>query len=438
MSKDGQAACNDAPRSGAQGPCPKSGKKEYASTVEKGTEFEIQVAELFRSYGYKVTHDITLVGKSGAPHQIDVLAEYAAPLHATRIAVEAKAYSHNVVKDVIMKLANIRDDLGVERAVLATTKEFTSGALTTAAQYGFLDMWNGDKVNELMADRGIDTSGMGLMGAAKRFIPDKARAKRVRRNAAKSARRRSGGMLFRRGMPKERMAGVSLVSYPYLDVAVQTRMARVEKTGWWWRRKESVMRTVVDHVTLDGRTGALVDFAKNEMSYQYSYLGSVGRDEMAMLKQAAGRPTFGRNEIILSELSPGAANAVLLRLASRGIIKQVNEKPARYALRVPVPTRPSSVTGIDRPYGSRMGYENPGNRMIGLRVPVGSIEEGLGKIWTGCKVVSAEQVYYPYYDVRYESSDGGRRNEMVDGVTGRPQKYLAEAMAEDDQSLPAV
>ena len=406
-----------------------SDKKEYASTVEQGTEFELRVAELFRSYGYKVSHNVTLKGKtSGVSHQIDVLAEYEAPLHTTKIVVEAKAYSHNVNKDIVMKLKDIRNDLGIEKAVLATTKEFSSGALQTAEQYPFLEMWNGDKINELMANRGIDTSEMGLLGADKRFIMNRVKSKRVRGAAVKSAKKRSGGMLFGRGRPKERVARIEPVCYPYLDVSIQTHVSKVEKTGW--RKKALMTRTVVNHVTLDGRTGVLVDFIKKGISYRYSYLGAVNKDEMAVLKQAAGKSTFGKNEIVLAELSSSAANAAMLKLTSRGIIKQVSEKPAKYALRAPVPASPGSLVGIDKPYGNSMMDANPGNRIIGLLVSIGSIEERLGKIWPGCKMISAEQVYYPYYDVRYEMSDGGKRNEMIDGITGRPQKYLAEVMSE--------
>ena len=63
---------------------------------------------LLKAYGYAVTHNVTLTGKSGNAHQIDVLAEYACPLHTSRLIVEAKAYEHHVGKDVVMKLVSIR------------------------------------------------------------------------------------------------------------------------------------------------------------------------------------------------------------------------------------------------------------------------------------------------------------------------------------------
>ena len=402
-------------------------KKEYSSTVEKGTEFELEVAKLFESYGYNVSHNVVLKGKkSGVKHQIDVFAEYPAPLHTTKIIVEAKAYSHPVVKDIVMKLENIRDDIGIDKAILATTIEFTSGAKQTAEQYPLLELWNGDKIDELMSKKGMDTSDMGLLGAEKRFVISKVNPKSINKYATKSAKKRSGGFLFGRGRPKETVASVELVCWPYLDVSVQTRVSRVEKTGW--RKKESVVRTMAYHVTMDGRTGALVHFGKKGVSYRFAYLGSLNKDEMAILRQAVGKPTFGKNELILAEVSPSAANAAILKMSSRGIMKQVREKPARYSLLAPVPKTPNSLIGIDKVYGGNMLDTNPGNRIIGLQASTGMINERLNMVWPGCKVISTEQVYYPYYYVLYETSDGDRRNEMLDGITGKPQKYLARVV----------
>ena len=403
-------------------------KRQYSSTVEKGTEFELQVAGLLKAYGYAVTHNVTLTGKSGNAHQIDVLAEYACPLHTSRLIVEAKAYEHHVGKDVVMKLVSIRADLGMDRAVLATTTGFAAGALIEARQHGNLDMWDGDAINKFMAKRGVDARDTGIKGTARRFVLGKMTTRRVRRRAAKSAKSRSGGRIFGRGRPKEHVALAEPVLYPYLDVSVQTRVTKIEKTGW--RRRGPVTRTVVNHVTLDGRTGVLVDAAKGALSYRHSYLGALGKDELAILRRVAGCRAFGRDEMVDAGLSPAEANTALLNLARRGTVRQVGEEPARYALREPFPASPGAVAGIEMPHGRSMTDVNPGNRMIDVRVQAGSIQEMLERYWGRCTVVSVEQVYYPYYDVRYEASDGSRRNEVIDGITGRPQEYLADVMAE--------
>ena len=407
-------------------------KKQYTSTTEKGTEFEIKIADLFKQYGYDVTHNVVLKGKkSGVSHQIDVLAEYVCPLHRNKIIIEAKAYSHHVSKDVVMKLENIRDDIGIGMAILATTTEFASGAEKTALQYPLLELWNGDKINELVSKKSSLT--IDVPGAEKRFVISKLNPKKVQRRAAKIAKKHSGGVLFGRGRSKERVASIDLICYPYLDVSVQSRTSKLEKVGW--RKKEMVTRTVVNHVTIDGKTGSLVDFAgkqgrkKGIISYQYAYLNTTTADEMSVLGQAAGKETFGNDEVILAGLTSGTANAVMLRLSSRGIIKQVREKPSvKYSKLVPIPQTPASIIGIDRIYGNDMLDSNPGNTVIPISIQLGGIESALRRIWPDCRVISTEQVYYPYYHVQYQSDNGDRRNEVIDAITGLNQEYLADVM----------
>ena len=72
------------------------------SALEKGTGFELKLAELFKNNGYLVTHNVKLTGKSGATHQIDILAQFKAPLHTSTVIIEAKSYSANIDKDIIM------------------------------------------------------------------------------------------------------------------------------------------------------------------------------------------------------------------------------------------------------------------------------------------------------------------------------------------------
>ena len=62
------------------------------SSVDRGTKFELTVAGILHAKGYSVKHNVNMIGKSGAAHQIDVLAEYKCPLHTDRIIVETKNY----------------------------------------------------------------------------------------------------------------------------------------------------------------------------------------------------------------------------------------------------------------------------------------------------------------------------------------------------------
>lgn len=68
------------------------------STYEKGAELEKSVARLFAHKGYEVKHDVKFQGRSGVEHQIDVYAEYKAPLHISKIIVECKAHDRPIDK----------------------------------------------------------------------------------------------------------------------------------------------------------------------------------------------------------------------------------------------------------------------------------------------------------------------------------------------------
>src|SRR3990170_1275738 len=103
------------------------------TTYEKGLAFELKLAELFKKMGYDVIHDIKKVGRSGAEHQIDVLAEYRYPLHTSKVIIEAKSYDRPIDKDRVMKLIQIVNDLGADRGIVVTTSYFTPEAIKTAS-----------------------------------------------------------------------------------------------------------------------------------------------------------------------------------------------------------------------------------------------------------------------------------------------------------------
>ena len=135
------------------------------STVEKGTSLEADIAELFRRSGYAVEHNARIKGRSGAAHQIDVLASYDAPFHKSTVLIEAKNHRSNIDKDTVMKLAAIRDDLSAGHAILATTSGFTPGALKTASVHGNLDLWDGQKTAALLGGmRSGEGDGPGRQG----------------------------------------------------------------------------------------------------------------------------------------------------------------------------------------------------------------------------------------------------------------------------------
>ena len=118
---------------------------------EKGTKLEKLVTKILEAQGYKVSHDVRLVGKSGVRHQIDVYAEYEGPLHKTRIIVECKAYGQPVGKEIIQKLIQEIEDLGVEKGILATTSRFTRDAIELAKGFP-IELWDEHKLAGLVQE----------------------------------------------------------------------------------------------------------------------------------------------------------------------------------------------------------------------------------------------------------------------------------------------
>lgn len=121
---------------------------------ERAVELELRVAELFKNRGYEARHNVWLKGRSGVKHQIDVYAVYRAPLHVDRIVVECKAYGRPVDKDRVMKLAQVVQDLGVEKGILVTTSRFTSAAIATARGLN-IDLWDAATLARMLSSAGL-------------------------------------------------------------------------------------------------------------------------------------------------------------------------------------------------------------------------------------------------------------------------------------------
>lgn len=115
---------------------------------KKGLELEKLIATLFKTNGYDTQHNVNLTGSSGVQHQIDVYAEYKAPLHTSRVIIECKSHNNPINKDAVIKL-NHEEDLRVDRGILVTTSYFTPDAISTARN-SRVDLWDSTKLKELL------------------------------------------------------------------------------------------------------------------------------------------------------------------------------------------------------------------------------------------------------------------------------------------------
>lgn len=73
-----------------------------------------------------------VIGKSSVEHQIDVLTSHSDGLHIYKTIVECKYWDKNVNKDIIMKVAEIVEDTGLNKGVIVSKNGFTPDAISFA------------------------------------------------------------------------------------------------------------------------------------------------------------------------------------------------------------------------------------------------------------------------------------------------------------------
>ncbi|MBT0562333.1 restriction endonuclease [Riemerella anatipestifer] len=73
-----------------------------------------------------------VTGKSTVVHQIDVLTSHSDGLHSYKTAVECKYWEQTINKDIIMKVAEIVEDAGLNKGVIVSKNGFTPDAISFA------------------------------------------------------------------------------------------------------------------------------------------------------------------------------------------------------------------------------------------------------------------------------------------------------------------
>lgn len=105
------------------------------------TQYELLVAELHQALinadGVKtisVAHDKTIVGKSGATHQIDVYWEFELGGALYKTCIECKQFNSKVKKLHVAALSAVVEDIGGATGIFATTIGYQKGAILLAQQ----------------------------------------------------------------------------------------------------------------------------------------------------------------------------------------------------------------------------------------------------------------------------------------------------------------
>jgi hypothetical protein len=76
--------------------------------------------------------DCKVKGKSGVDHQIDVMTSHTDGIHTYKTAIECKYWKESVNKDIIMKVAEVIEDSGINKGVIVSKCGFTQDAVNFA------------------------------------------------------------------------------------------------------------------------------------------------------------------------------------------------------------------------------------------------------------------------------------------------------------------
>jgi len=379
-------------------------------SYDKGLELEKLIAQLFRSKGYDVMHNVKLKGRSGVEHQIDVYAEYKCPLHLSRIIIECKAYDKPINKDIVMKLVQEVLDLGVDRGILATTSYFTPDAVSSANGYN-VDLWDYNKLTGLLG--GIELSSVEAVGNVFHIEPrlSSEESKRVVEKRVKG--------LLRKGEVLELVT----VFYPYYEFDCDVAITEIKGM----LRKKSEVKIVKAKLTVDACINALVSAHGEGVRLILRVPRTISDEESEAFKLLLRleRTTVASLASLLT-CSEAKARKILQGLTARGLAKQVKVgRQIQYEAGVYIP-HPSALAGISRLYELKNG-EPVGEKLLPPSVSVNDAERMLETIWD-VKINDYRLVYYPYHI--WKTYEEGKEGVVaVDALTGNVNEFVGKLLA---------
>lgn len=118
------------------------------------------MASYFRLNGYQAETNVRLEGKSGAVHEIDVLAKRVDGITAFTVAVECKAWASPIEKDVVSKLSMIIADLGLNKGIIVSLDGWRTGAEKSALQEG-IELWGPEELSQRLGQVALAELGSG-------------------------------------------------------------------------------------------------------------------------------------------------------------------------------------------------------------------------------------------------------------------------------------
>jgi hypothetical protein len=133
------------------------------SAAERGRRLEQDIGAFFQRNGYDVRWNQVIEGRSGARHEIDVMADKSDALTTFRVAVECKAWSSPIEKDVVSKLHYVMGDLGFHKGIIVSLAGARSGAEVAARELG-IELWGPTELRRHLGDAAlVDIAGSAAM-----------------------------------------------------------------------------------------------------------------------------------------------------------------------------------------------------------------------------------------------------------------------------------
>ncbi len=208
---------------------------------DQGRGLERRVADHFSDNGYDIRLNVILEGRSGGRHEIDVLAEKRDSLTTFTVAVECKAWSTPVDKEVVSKLAYVLNDLGINKGILVSLAGGRLGAEQAAAQLG-IELWDAHDLARMLGDDVLGDSARPSEGLGPVPRVDTRSALSVIRSEAR-------GLIRREALEWMRTSWLPVYE---LEIALSriegTRRRRAAVT-WSWNRYEAISGNHLDTST---------------------------------------------------------------------------------------------------------------------------------------------------------------------------------------------
>lgn len=101
----------------------------YMDKLIDWKDFELFIQQMYKTDpNLIVEHDVTLIGKSGAKRQIDVLITQKTKLHTYKTIVECKKWKEKVSRNIVDIVWAGMEDLNASKGVIFTTSGYEEGA----------------------------------------------------------------------------------------------------------------------------------------------------------------------------------------------------------------------------------------------------------------------------------------------------------------------